>query len=69
MVRTGFNGGIDVIFGNGGFGHIPEIASAINVNYIKTDGSNGNIYRRTPNDFKFIDDVFDGDPDAYWNID
>lgn len=60
VVRTGFNGGIDVVFGNSGFGAIPEIGSIINVNYIRTDGSNGNIYRRTRNDFKFIDDVFDG---------
>ena len=47
VVRTGFNGGIDVVFGNGGFGMIPEIASRITINYLKTDGNNGNIYRRT----------------------
>lgn len=60
VVRSGFNGGIDVVFGNGGFGAIPEIGSIINVNYIRTDGADGNIYRRTRNDFKFVDDVFDG---------
>jgi hypothetical protein len=60
VVRTGFNGGIDVIFGNGGFGAIPPIASVININYIITNGSNGNIYRRTANDWKFIDDSLDG---------
>lgn len=60
VVRTGFNGGIDVIFGNGGFGAIPPIASVININYIITNGSNGNIYRRTVNDWKFIDDSLDG---------
>lgn len=60
VVRTGFNGGIDVIFGNGGFGAIPPIASVININYIVTNGSNGNIYRRTSNDWKFIDDSLDG---------
>ena len=60
VVRTGFNGGIDVIFGNGGFGAIPEIGASIRVNYITTDGSDGNIFRRTRNDWKFTDDAFDG---------
>jgi hypothetical protein len=64
VVRTGFNGGIDVVFGNGGFGAIPPIGARINVNYIKTDGANGNIYRRTRNDFKFIEDVYDGNGDT-----
>ncbi len=60
VVRTGFDGGIDVVFGNSGFGAIPEIGSMIEVNYIKTDGNIGNIYRRTRNDWKFIEDTFDG---------
>lgn len=60
IVRTGFEGGIDVIFGNGGYGAIPPIGSIIEVVYILTDGSRGNIFRKTINDFKFIDDVFDG---------
>jgi hypothetical protein len=60
VVRTGFNGGIDVIFGNEGFGTIPTIGSIIEVNYLVTDGSSGNIFRRTRNDWKFIDDVIDG---------
>jgi hypothetical protein len=64
VVRTGFNGGIDVIFGNGGFGAMPELGARININYIKTDGANGNIYRRTRNDFKFIEDVYDGNGDT-----
>lgn len=64
VVRTGFNGGIDVIFGNGGFGKIPEIASIITISYLKTDGINGNIYRRTRNDWKFLEDAFDGNGDT-----
>ena len=59
VVRTGFNGGVDIIFGNSGFGKIPEITARITVNYLSTDGSNGNIYRRDINDWKVIDDVFD----------
>ena len=60
VVRTGFNGGIDVIFGNDGFGLIPAISSFIQVNYLITDGQLGNIFRRTRDDWKFVDDVIDG---------
>lgn len=59
IVRTGFNGGIDLVFGNGGFGKIPKIGENITVTYIATDGALGNIYRRTINDWKFVDDIFD----------
>lgn len=60
VVRTGFNGGIDIIFGNGGFGNIPALSSVISVTYLITEGSNGNIFRRTFNDWKFVDDCVDG---------
>lgn len=60
VVRTGFEGGLDVIFGNGNFGRIPGLGSLIEVYYLSTDGLSGNIYRRTPNDWDFIDDVYDG---------
>jgi hypothetical protein len=64
VVRTGFNGGVDVIFGNGGFGAIPDIGASIRVNYIVTDGQDGNIFRRTRNDWKFVDESFDGNGDT-----
>ena len=60
VVRTGFNGGIDIIFGNGGFGAIPQLGAPIGVRYLTSDGSVGNIFRRTRDDFKFIDDITDG---------
>jgi hypothetical protein len=60
IVRTGFNGGIDVIFGNGGFGAIPTLAAPIEVNYLVSDGSSGSIFRRTPNDWTFTDLPQDG---------
>jgi hypothetical protein len=60
VVRTGFNGGLDIIFGNGGFGGIPPLASTIKVSYLVTDGSSGNIFRRTRDDWKIIGDVYDG---------
>jgi hypothetical protein len=60
VVRTGFNGGIDIIFGNSGFGAIPPIGANISVTYLVSDGADGNIFRRTFNDWKFVDDAFDG---------
>lgn len=60
VVRTGYNGGIDILFGNSGFGAIPPVGSNIQVSYLLTDGNNGNIYRRTPNDWTFVDLAIDG---------
>lgn len=60
VVRTGFNGGIDILFGNSGFGAIPPVAANIQVSYILTDGNIGNIFRRTPNDWTFVDMAIDG---------
>jgi hypothetical protein len=60
VVRTGYNNGIEVIFGNGSFGMMPPLGSNITVRYILTDGSLGNIFRRTPNDWSIIGDVTDG---------
>jgi hypothetical protein len=73
VVRTGYDGGVDVIFGNGGFGAIPPIGSTIELSYLKTDGSIGNIFRRTSNDWSFIDSIVDGngmsiDTDKIFNI-
>ena len=60
VVRTGYNGGIDVIFGNGGFGAMPNAGANIQINYLVTDGSIGNIFRRTMNDWIFMDLAIDG---------
>jgi len=74
VVRTGFNGGIDIVFGNSGFGAIPPVGAIIEISYIITDGSFGNIFRRTPNDWTFITDAIDGfgnslDASKIFNID
>jgi hypothetical protein len=60
VVRTGFSGGIDLIFGNGDYGMIPGPGSNIQVSYLVTDGSTGNIFRRTINDWTFMDLAIDG---------
>lgn len=59
ITRTSFEGGLDIIFGGDGIGYIPEIGSIIRVNYLVSDGSNGNIFRKTINDFDFIDQPLD----------
>jgi len=73
VVRTGFNGGIDIIFGNGDFGAIPNVGDKISVYYIQTSGSIGNIFRRTSNDWKFLDLAVSGsgtsiDPTTIFDI-
>lgn len=60
VVRTGFDNGVDIIFGNGGFGMVPTIGVPIEFTYLETDGSNGSIFRRTNNDWTFIDSALDG---------
>lgn len=43
IVRTGITGGIDIFFGNGDFGRIPENGAQILVEYIVSDGIGGNL--------------------------
>lgn len=61
FTRTGFNGGLDVYFGNGINGIIPEIGSVIQVTYLLTNGLQGNILNNKVSDFTFIDDLYGGD--------
>jgi len=60
-VRTGFNGGLDVYFGNGINGCVPAIGSIVEVKYLITNGLQGNILNNKINDFTFIDDIYDDD--------
>lgn len=57
--RTGFNGGLDILFGTGDYGFVPQIGSLIEVRYLLSDGKNGNILNNKVNDFTFIDSVYD----------
>jgi len=59
VVRSGFEGGIEIWFGNGNFGKIPEIGEEIYVEYIVTAGSSGNILNNISNDWIFVDEVYD----------
>jgi hypothetical protein len=60
IVKTGITSGIDVFFGNGNFGKIPPRGADIVVEYLVTEGTNGNI--RTTDlatvKFDFVDTGF-----------
>jgi len=61
--RTGFAGGLDIFFGTGDYGFVPDVSSIISVLYLLSDGINGNILNNKTNDFTFIDEVYDGNGD------
>lgn len=61
FTRTGFNGGLDIYFGNGVNGKIPTLGSAIEIKYLLTDGIPGNILNPKVNDFEFVDNIYDSD--------
>jgi hypothetical protein len=60
MIRTGITSGVDLYFGNGSFGSIPPKGAEILVEYIITEGVNGNLKTSDLNSikFEFIDTGF-----------
>lgn len=57
--KTGFNGGLEVWFGNENFGKAPQIGDQIEVEYVVTNGADGNVLNSVDNDWSFIDEVYD----------
>ena len=62
--RTGMNGGLDLYFGNGDFGFIPEVGSRIKVRYLLTAGTAGQIITPVRNDFRFLTEITDNNNDT-----
>jgi len=60
FTRSGFNGGLDIYFGNKNYGFIPTQGSVISVKYLVSDGSEGEILNPQANDFKIEGEVKDG---------
>lgn len=60
IAKTGITSGLDIYFGNNNFGAIPPSGSKIDVEYLVTDGSAGNIRTNDPSKvvFQFIDTGF-----------
>lgn len=52
---TSFSGGVDIMFGNGSEGMIPELGSIIEFEFLATNGIEGNLIDPQLNEFKFID--------------
>jgi|TARA_B110000902_G_scaffold38398_1_gene40823 hypothetical protein len=53
MVKTGITGGLDIYFGNGSFGEIPQNGASIVVEYLKNQGAMGNLNGKIDLTFKF----------------
>jgi len=60
VVRSGFNGGIDMYFGTGNYGIIPIEGSVIEVKYLLSDGAAGEILNPVLNDWKIEGEIRDG---------
>lgn len=60
VAKSGYNDSLEIVFGNGGFGMIPKLGTEIEVRFLKNDGEDGNIYRRTKKDWDVIDSIIDG---------
>jgi hypothetical protein len=59
VIKTGIGGGIDLYFGNGYFGAIPEIGSSIRVEYLTTAGNAGNVTMDALPQFAFDEPAYD----------
>ncbi len=59
LVKTGITGGLDIYFGNGSFGMIPPLGASIDVEYIISEGSKGNLTGSKDLNFKFQTEGFD----------
>jgi len=59
VVKTGVTGGLDIFFGNGNFGIIPNMGAFVEIQYIKTEGSAGNLGDSNDITFKFVDVAYD----------
>jgi len=56
ICKTGITNGVDIFFGNGNFGQIPEAGSEIIIEYLATDGAAGNIRIDDPSQITFTFD-------------
>ena len=65
LVKTGINGGLDIYFGNGSFGSIPSLGSSIQIEYIVTDGSAGNLTGQKDLTFRFVTAGYDSLGEEY----
>tara|TARA_R110001592_G_scaffold63724_2_gene195456 strand:+ start:340 stop:2148 length:1809 start_codon:yes stop_codon:yes gene_type:complete len=61
LIKTGINGGVDIYFGNKDYGYIPDFGEQIQVEWIASSGSGGNLGESSSSIlFEFVDEVSDG---------
>lgn len=61
IIKTGINGGVDIYFGNKDYGYIPDSGEKIQVEWIASNGSGGNIGESSSSILlEFVDEVSDG---------
>ncbi len=65
LIKTGISGGLDIYFGNGSFGMIPEQGSSIMVEYITHVGAAGNLNDAKDITFKFVTEGSDSMGNTY----
>ena len=65
LIKTGISGGLDIYFGNGSFGMIPEQGASIMVEYITHAGAAGNLNDAKDITFKFITEGSDSLGNTY----
>lgn len=59
ILTIGFDNELDIMFGNGVYGKIPERGSNITVEYILHNGEQGNISNISESNFRFVDNGYD----------
>lgn len=59
LVKTSLTSGIDVFFGNGYYGKIPQYGDNVVVEFLSTLGSAGNVTNYSSVTFKFVDPCYD----------
>ena len=65
LIKTGISGGLDIYFGNDSFGEIPQQGASIEIEYIVTEGSRGNLAGSKDLTFEFITAGYDSLGDEY----
>ena len=65
LVKTGITGGLDIYFGNGSFGEIPIEGASIGIEYLITNGVDGNLTGSKDLRFRFMTEGFDSLGDTF----
>jgi hypothetical protein len=65
LVKTAVTGGLDIYFGNNSLGKEPQLGASIDISYISTRGTAGNMVDSRDLTFKFQDVGYDSSGNSY----